>query len=1664
MRFTPKTRRQKLQIRRHRQSRQYHRPLRLEPLEARQLLSITVNTLADEADGSITDGDVSLRDAIALAPTGETIDFSVTGTINLSVGSSDFNRHLTINKGLTINGPGADLLAIRPFDPTPTIKNNDGSGVFEIWDGNLAQVSTVTISGLTLTGTDSNNQNGAIHNIRENLTIVDCAITGNSAAETGGGIYNFYGPLTVKNTTISHNAAPQGGGIFSRGADFTIIDSTISENTARNGAGIYSRTKLDGTATATIANSTISGNSASQRGGGINSHEGLLIIRNSTITDNAAPINYGGGLSTDARYHSVRTEVYSSIIAGNNHSDVDVIRPPSKVYQSNGYNLIGTGNAAIDFTAAGDQSGITNPLVGPLADNGGPTFTHALLVGSPAIDAGDPAAAVGVGQVPHYDQRGMPITRVFNGDGAGGARIDIGAFEMQPNSLLGDYNLNGIADAADYVQWRKTVNQSIDPYQGADGDGDGVIDQDDYGMWRVNFGNTAPMPIASTAALHAISSIPALNSLPSATAQLYLDFNGHFEPVWSNFTNVTTPVYSIDGDYTTFSDAELSELESIWARVAEDFAPFNINVTTVEPAVLAPGMPISAANGIALRVAIGGSSMDWFGQVGVNGVGNINAFTNSNANVVYVFSNNGSALPLGDTVSHEAGHGFGLQHQAGEDAPDGHWTSIMSRDDETASVWTNGTNVLGQSQDDMAVIAGTLNGFGYRQEDHGNTTGSATPLSFDGSTHSGAGLIETNNDVDYWSFSMAEADSYRIVVEPASVGPNLDVVLELRDAVGALVASANPMASLGAQIVVDLLAGSYFLSVAKTATYGLVGSYSIAISAPPAGITASTADPIIVKESGASAAFQLLLDSQPTADVTIPIASSNPVEGSVSVSSLIFTPANWNVPQSVTVTEVSDAAADGDATFSIVIGPSASADPHYDGLVAPDLAAVNIEASYSGFLIWADNENSLIKRSKLDGSNVVTVLDLKALYGPGNYSPRGVAVDAASGKMYWTEGPGRIQRANLDGTNVETLVSGLTGNGLRGGVALDVAAGKMYWGDAAARKIQRANLDGTGVQDLVTGATLSGVRDLVLDLTAGKMYWPDFEENDIRRANLDGSNIEILWTGVEYDGPIAIDLDLAAGKMYWADVARDQILRANLDGTAAEVVFDMEAIADGSAITGLALDARNGKVYWTDLQTYATYRANLDGSDVVKISSQAGIGVAIVAPAISVSPAAGLTTSESGGAATFKVTLTTPPNANVTVPIQSSNLQEGTVSTSSVTFTPLNWNVPQTVTIVGVNDAIDDGDISYSVILGAASSADTDYQGVNPRDVSVSNIDNDDPPAKFFVVDDGSANRTYKYQSTGASLGNYSLNSGNSAPRGAASTAAGEKTWVIDANRKVYVYSTSSGVLLGSWTAGTMASNATPEGIATNGTDVWIVDSRSDKVFKYSGAATRLSGSQNAASSFNLNSGNANAKDIVTNGSSLWVVNDSSTNKVFKYSIAGSLQGSWTISGANTTPTGITIDPANVSDIWIVDSGTDRVYQYIAAASRTAGSQSAAASFALAAGNTNPQGIADPPAPATAILTHRMNVGAIGMWEVSPKPERRFLKTPSTVAKAREQVFASFAPERNDALLAWLASRHSQQEKAAGEWSIRPDDPEEENANQDSSDESLDAAFAALAL
>jgi subtilisin family serine protease len=354
---------------------------------------------------------------------------------------------------------------------------------------------------------------------------------------------------------------------------------------------------------------------------------------------------------------------------------------------------------------------------------------------------------------------------------------------------------------------------------------------------------------------------------------------------------------------------------------------------------------------------------------------------------------------------------------------------------------------------------------------------------------------------------------------------------------------------------------------------------------------------------------------------------------------------------------------------------------------------------------------------------------------------------------------------------------------------------------------------------------------------------------------------------------------------------------------------------------------------------------------------------------VTVGTISGTTTTEAGGAVSFTIRLNSEPTADVTLAFSSSDATEGSVSPATVTFTAASWNTPVTITGTGVDDTIFDGNIVWTLVIGAAASADTLYNGINPTDFALTNLDNEAPPAtKFYVVDDATVDRTFEYDSAGVPIENYAINSGNKAPRGVAMTAAGDKVWVVDAARRVYIYNTSGG-LLGNWSLGTLATNATVEGIATNGTHVWVVDARSDRVYYYANAAARTSGTQTATSNFALTRGNAIPKDIVwgsqNNVSYLWVVDDTaSTDRVYRYTLntsgVSTAVSSWVISTQNAAPTGIALDPANgVMDLWISDRGSDRVYRY--ANGRTLAAPVLTSSFALAAGNTNSQGLADPP-------------------------------------------------------------------------------------------------------
>lgn len=1039
-------------------------------------------------------------------------------------------------------------------------------------------------------------------------------------------------------------------------------------------------------------------------------------------------------------------------------------------------------------------------------------------------------------------------------------------------------------------------------------------------------------------AVSPLESLPALHSFTGAPASLYLDFNGDYEPAGGGYGESWTPVYDCDGDPTTFSDAELTNIQTIWAMVAEDFAPFNIDVTTVEPPVLADNVPRSDANGVALRVAIGGKSTDWY-EAGYGGLSCVNSFTNGFANIAYVFPSSLVNITA-DSVSHEAGHSFGLQEQSEYDAngvmvakynPGDlySWVPLMGATyySTPVSTWYNGMNRLGVLQDDMAIIANSTNGFGCRSDDHGDTTGTATALAKVGNAWSGAGLIGTNSDVDAFSFTVTAADSYRIVANAAAVGPNLDAVLELRDSAGQVIASADPQTAQNAQLLESLVPGNYYLSVKSAGAYGWVGKYTLSIDTPPAGaIVTPISAAMTTGEDASQASFAVVLQRPPTADVIIGLSSSNATEGTVSPASLTFTASNWNTPQTVTVTGVDDAVVDGNQPYTIVTASAISLDPNYSDLDAADVALTN-----------NDNDANIIigTPSSLVTTEAGATTTFKVALATKPTAPVTITLSSSD----TTEGTVSPASLTFTPTNYGTYQT------------------------VTATGVDDLQADGDVPYTILTAAAVSddprfnNVNAPDVILTNSDNETPGISVIAVSGRTTSETGVTAAFSVVLDTQPTAnVTIALSSSDATEGTLSPVSVTFTRTNWNTPQIV----------TVTGIDDFVDDGNVAYTIVTVPATSAdPNYNGLDAVDVvlsnidNDTAGIAF---------TPVLSRMTTEAGGTATFSVVLNAQPTAPVTIGLTSGDTTEGTLSPASTTFTPTNWNTPQMVTVTGVNDKVVDGNVVYSIVTAPAISADPSYQGLNFADVAIVNLESGvpaTPPTKFYVAND-SVDKTYEYTAGGGAVESYNLNKANTAPRGAASTSAGSTIWVVDANRKVYVYNTS-GKLLGSWSAGTLPSNATVEGIATNGTDVWIVDAYTDKVYCYSGAASRLSGSQNATSSFSLNSANTNPKDITTNGTYLWVVNDSTTDKVFRYTVAGSLVGSWSIDPANSSPTGLTIDPGNVSNIWIVDNGAKRVYQYNAAAYRNSGSQVASTYFALAAGNTNPQGIADPPAPGSML-------------------------------------------------------------------------------------------------
>ncbi|MEL7472133.1 MAG: right-handed parallel beta-helix repeat-containing protein [Planctomycetota bacterium] len=374
---------------------------------------LVVDTLADVVDSVYVDGEFSLREALAIAnarPGADTIAFadSLAGTIALDAGAT-----LEITGDVVINGPGVSTLVIDGLDAV---------GVF-------SNAAESTIRGVTITRGFSGLGSGVLNTgalLLESVVISQ----GGARSGFGGGVQNgASGTLTLMDSVVTGNT---NGGVVNRGF-MTILRSTIHDNeVAGDGGGVWSSGVL------TLTNSTVSGNRAQGRGAGlffvslvVNATDPETMISGSTIAFNQAA---AAGNATDGAGVFIergRVRLTGSIVAGNTSgvsmAPSDILGVPGiglPLEPGSSFNLVQDAGSAGGLMAsvAGNLVGV-DPMLAPLADNGGVTPTHALLAGSPAINAGDPSPTL------TGDQRGVGRPR--------GPAADIGAFEVNLAPTLG---------------------------------------------------------------------------------------------------------------------------------------------------------------------------------------------------------------------------------------------------------------------------------------------------------------------------------------------------------------------------------------------------------------------------------------------------------------------------------------------------------------------------------------------------------------------------------------------------------------------------------------------------------------------------------------------------------------------------------------------------------------------------------------------------------------------------------------------------------------------------------------------------------------------------------------------------------------------------------------------------------------------------------------------------------------------------------------------------------------------------------------------------------------------------------------------------------------------------------------------------------------------------
>ncbi|MEW5801895.1 MAG: hypothetical protein AB1847_07280 [bacterium] len=448
-----------------------------------------------------------------------------------------------------------------------------------------------------------------------------------------------------------------------------------------------------------------------------------------------------------------------------------------------------------------------------------------------------------------------------------------------------------------------------------------------------------------------------------------------------------------------------------------------------------------------------------------------------------------------------------------------------------------------------------------------------------------------------------------------------------------------------------------------------------------AGVTVGTISGSTT-EDGDTATFTVVLDSKPTNTVTIPVSSDDTTEGTVDPNKVVFTVDNWNTAQTVTVTGQDDTDDDGDKTYTIILAQATSNDAKYAAIDPNDVTVTNTDNEIPGL-----NISTISGNTSEDGTTAIFTVSLKT-------APTDTVTIAVSSDDT-TEGtvdPNKVEFTTTNwNQNQIVTVTGQDDNVVDGDVGYHITLGTPVSNDTNYSSLSPVNLDVTNTDNDEIGVTVSGISGHTKEHNAGTATFT------VVLKTLPSDTVTI---------PVSSN-DLSEGT-----VDPNKVIFTTTDWNVAQTVTVTgvdDADQDGSVAYKIILGAA--------VSTDPNY-SGFDPNDIDVINDDDDT------PHITVSAISGNTT-EAGGTATFTVVLDSEPDATVTIPVTSNDLTEGTVDPNKVVFTTTDWDTPQTVTVTGQDDNVDDGNVAYTIDLGAVVTTGTDYSGMDPNNVAVTNTNDD---------------------------------------------------------------------------------------------------------------------------------------------------------------------------------------------------------------------------------------------------------------------------------------------------------------------------------------------------